>query len=82
MSDASQPAVTVLVPCRNEERFIGACLDSILNNDYPKDRLEILVIDGMSQDETRASVSRYSHANHPSIQTPRQYSSRITPHVR
>jgi glycosyltransferase involved in cell wall biosynthesis len=46
--------------------FIGACLDSILNNDYPKDRLEILVIDGMSQDGTRASVSRYS-ANHPSI---------------
>ncbi|CBK40648.1 putative Succinoglycan biosynthesis protein ExoA [Nitrospira defluvii] len=66
MSDTSQPAVTVLVPCRDEERFIGACLDSILNNDYPKDRLEILVIDGMSQDGTRASVSRYS-ANHPSI---------------
>jgi glycosyltransferase involved in cell wall biosynthesis len=66
MSDASQPAVTVLVPCRNEERFIGACLDSILNNDYPKDRLEILVIDGMSQDETRTIVSRYA-TRHPLI---------------
>ena len=66
MSDVSQPSVTVLVPCRNEERFIGACLDSILNNDYPKDRLEILVIDGMSQDGTRASVSRYG-ANHSLI---------------
>ncbi|MBA5871672.1 MAG: glycosyltransferase [Nitrospira sp. CR2.1] len=66
MSDTSQPAVTVLVPCRNEERFIGACLDSILNNDYPKDRLEILLIDGMSQDETRTIVSRYA-TRHPSI---------------
>ena len=66
MSDASHPAVTVLVPCRNEERFIGACLDSILKNDYPKERLEILVIDGMSQDETRSIVSRYV-TQYPSI---------------
>ncbi len=60
MIDSPQPVVTVIVPCRNEERFIGACLDSILDNDYSKDRLEILVIDGMSQDETRTIVSRYA----------------------
>ncbi len=54
------PFVTVLVPCRNEERFIGLCLDSILANDYPKDRLEVLVIEGRSTDGTRAVVEEYA----------------------
>jgi glycosyltransferase involved in cell wall biosynthesis len=51
--------VTVIVPCRNEERFIGQCLDAIVWNDYPKDRLEVLVVDGMSQDRTREIVADY-----------------------
>jgi cellulose synthase/poly-beta-1,6-N-acetylglucosamine synthase-like glycosyltransferase len=54
------PIVSVIIPCRNEERFIGECLDSILANDYPKDRLELLVVDGMSEDGTRALVEEYS----------------------
>jgi glycosyltransferase involved in cell wall biosynthesis len=53
------PRVTVLVPCRNEERYIGACLESILATSYPLDRLEILVIDGRSSDRTRAIVQQY-----------------------
>ncbi|MBI4001536.1 MAG: glycosyltransferase family 2 protein [Nitrospira defluvii] len=60
MIGSTAPRVTVLVPCRNEERFITACVESILDNDYPKNRLEILVIDGMSHDETRTIVSRYA----------------------
>jgi glycosyltransferase involved in cell wall biosynthesis len=51
--------VSVIVPCRNEERFIGSCLDSIVGNDYPKDRLEVLVVDGGSEDGTRAIVEKY-----------------------
>ncbi len=54
------PSVTLVVPCRNEERYIRKCLDSILNNDYPKDRLEILVVDGMSEDGTRRIVQEYA----------------------
>src|SRR5215472_8860141 len=53
------PFATVIVPCRNEERNIARCLDSILANDYPKDRLEILVLDGMSEDKTREIVGGY-----------------------
>ncbi len=49
--------VTVVVPMRNEERRIGPCLDSILANDFPKDRLEILVVDGMSSDRSPAIVA-------------------------
>ncbi len=53
------PFVTVIVPCRNEERFIAKCLDSIIANDYPKDKLEILIIDGMSEDRTRKLLENY-----------------------
>ena len=51
--------VSVIVPCRNEEKQIAHCLDSILANDYPKDRLEILVVDGMSEDSTGEIVRGY-----------------------
>ena len=33
------PFITVLVPCRNERGFIECCLNSIVNNGYPQDRL-------------------------------------------
>ncbi|MDI6688143.1 MAG: glycosyltransferase family 2 protein [Desulfobacterales bacterium] len=58
--------VSIVIPCRNEERFIRACLDSIIANDYPKDRLEVLVVDGMSEDRTREIIKRYA-AKHPFI---------------
>ena len=51
--------VSIIIPCRNEEKFIGKCLDSIIVNDYPKDKVEVLVVDGMSEDGTRALVQRY-----------------------
>ncbi|HEY3275671.1 MAG TPA: glycosyltransferase family 2 protein [Syntrophorhabdaceae bacterium] len=54
------PMVTIIVPCRNEEEFIGQCLDSILDNDYPAEKLEILVVDGMSEDRTRSIVRGYT----------------------
>jgi len=57
------PLVSAIVLCRNEERFIKKCLDSLLATDYPKDRIEILVIDGMSEDKTRDIVSTYAKEN-------------------
>jgi len=51
--------VSIIIPCRNEEKFIGKCLDSIIENDYPKDKLEVLVMDGISNDDTRAIVQKY-----------------------
>src|SRR5680860_297278 len=42
--------VTVVVPARNEERFLGACLDSVQAQDYPA--LQIVVVDGASTDAT------------------------------
>src|SRR6266581_598173 len=56
----SLPFVTVLVPCRNEEKNIERCLESILANNYPAERMEILVLDGMSEDRTREIVTDYA----------------------
>ncbi len=61
-----QPLVTIIVPCRNEGKWIAPCLDSILANDYPRERLEVLVVDGMSSDETRSVVERRA-ADQPCI---------------
>ena len=53
------PTVSVIVPCRDEERYIARCLDSIAATDYPRERLEVLVVDGVSEDRTRAIVADY-----------------------
>ena len=53
------PMVSAIVPCRNEQKFISACLGSIIANDYPKEKLEILIVDGMSTDKTREIAGNY-----------------------
>ncbi len=57
--DESKTLVSIIIPCRNEKRFIGKCLDSIIANDYPKDKLEVLIVDGMSNDGTREVLKGY-----------------------
>ena len=52
--------VSIIVPCRNEGKFIRLCLDSIIANDYPHDCLEVLVVDGMSEDETHLIAEAYA----------------------
>lgn len=54
------PFVSVLIPCLNEAPFIVSCLDSVLANDYPPDRLEVLVVDGDSQDGTVPLLMEYA----------------------
>ncbi len=56
---ASNVFVSIVIPCRNEEKYIERCLDSILKFDYPSELLEILVVDGMSVDGTRAIIQRF-----------------------
>jgi len=60
------PFVSIIIPCRNEEHFIKKCLLSIIKNDYPSDRLEILLVDGASEDKTKKIV-REVIQNHPYI---------------
>ena len=52
------PLVTIAMPAFNEERFIEACIASVQQQDYPRDRIEILIADGRSTDRTREIVAR------------------------
>jgi len=53
--------VSVIIPCYQEEKFIKKCLFSLVKNDYPKEYLEILVMDGRSTDKTRDIVREISN---------------------
>lgn len=52
--------LSVICPIYNEEKYIAKCIDSIMKQDYPKDNLELIFVDGMSSDRTREIVSEYS----------------------
>jgi len=51
-----KPFVSIIVPCYNEVRFIGKLLQNIADQDYPTERLEVFVVDGMSNDGTREEI--------------------------
>lgn len=57
--------ISIVIPCRNEEKYIGLCLDSILLQDYPG-LINVFVCDGKSTDNTIAIVNSYA-AKHPNI---------------
>ena len=58
--------LSIIIPCRNEERHIGRCLESLLASDYDSRLLEIVVVDGMSTDRTREIVQDFSRV-HPEV---------------
>jgi cellulose synthase/poly-beta-1,6-N-acetylglucosamine synthase-like glycosyltransferase len=55
-----QPIVSVIVPVRNEERYIERCLYSLAAQDYPRSSYEVLVVDGQSTDGTKQAVARFA----------------------
>jgi len=59
------PPVSIVIPARNEQSFIGRCLDSLLAQDY-RGPITILVVDGDSQDGTPGIVSAYA-THHPGV---------------
>ena len=60
-----EPVVSVVAAARNEENNIPACLESLARLDYPKEKLEIIVVDDNSTDATpgiiRGYATRYSN---------------------
>ena len=53
------PFVSVIVPARNEEQAVSACIESLLRQDYPKDRYELIMVDNDSTDGTAARIKAY-----------------------
>jgi glycosyltransferase involved in cell wall biosynthesis len=68
--------VAIVIPCRNEEAYIEACLESVLRFEVPADTaLEVMVYDGGSTDQTPQIVERFAAA-HPEVRlfrNPRRY---------
>ena len=58
--------ISIIIPVRNEKRYIGRCLDAVLIQDYSSDEFEILVVDGISDDGTGEIVANYQQ-DHPNI---------------
>jgi len=58
------PFITVIIPSRNEEKFLSPCLDSVLANDYPKEKMEVFIVDGMSSDKSRHIARQYQQVHH------------------
>jgi len=55
--------ISILIPARNEADNIGNCIESILNQTYPKGLFEIIVLDDFSEDETAELVNNYTKNN-------------------
>lgn len=56
---ATNTKVSIIIPARNEEQNIGICLNSIVALNYPKEYLEVIVVDDRSSDATSEIVIRY-----------------------
>lgn len=51
--------VSVVVPVRNEEKYIRKCIKSLINQDYPRDSYEVIVVDGMSNDNSKKIIQSF-----------------------
>ncbi len=61
---AFYPAVTIAVPCWNEEETVGNTVASLLDLNYPKDKINIFLIDDGSTDGTLKEINKFKeHSN-------------------
>lgn len=59
MQKNSQIIVSVVIPILNEEKYIEKCIASLLKQDYPREHLEVLLVDGDSDDRTVELITKY-----------------------
>jgi len=52
--------VSVIVPMRNEGNYVEKCMKSILSQDFPLEKLEVIVVDGLSEDKSQEFVKYYA----------------------
>ena len=63
MTNKNHSSVSVIIPCLNEFHFIGRCVQSLIDQDYPTDLIEIIISDGLSDDGSRDIISTLSNIN-------------------
>lgn len=73
-TECDRPFVSIILPVRNEARFIAGSLSAVLTQDYGPEHMEIIVADGMSTDGTREIIEsfRKTHSNLRLIDNPGQ----------
>lgn len=54
----TEPNISAMIVFRNEESYIQNCLESLINQTYPKNKYEIVLVDGMSDDHSRNIVEK------------------------
>lgn len=59
--------VSVVMPVYNEEKYIEKCIDSLLLQDYPKENMEWIFVDGCSEDRTVELLKKYQSVHHKLI---------------
>jgi succinoglycan biosynthesis protein ExoA len=76
-AEVGTPFISVIVPVRNEAAHIAHTLSELLNQRYPAERFEVLVVDGESTDATPSIVTSLAerHANVRLLANPRRWSS-------
>jgi glycosyltransferase involved in cell wall biosynthesis len=70
--EAAIPFVSIIVPVYNGQQTIAACIESLLAQEYPRERYEILVVDNNSTDRTAEIVQQYpvTLLHEQGVQTP------------
>lgn len=58
--------ISIIIPVRNEQRYIRECVESIFAQDYPHDHMEVIFVDGQSSDST-VEILRDLQKKHPQI---------------
>ena len=59
-------SVAVIIPTLNEEKFLSRCLDSVINQSFPFEKMDVMVVDGGSVDKTKEIIKDY-HEKHNNI---------------
>lgn len=60
------PLVSVIIPCRNEEKTIHSVLEALLKQSFPTEQMEVVIADGLSTDNTRFAIQAYCES-HPQL---------------
>ena len=63
IGDADLPHVAVVVAARDEEKTLPVCLEALLAQDYPADRLQIVVVNDYSEDGTSSVVQQFARGD-------------------
>jgi cellulose synthase/poly-beta-1,6-N-acetylglucosamine synthase-like glycosyltransferase len=66
-TNSVEHSITVIIPARNEEKNIGACLQSLIQQNYPKNKFTVIVVDDRSIDTTANIVQQLSQQSQISI---------------